>query len=110
MHKTSTPALAVLLLCLLSACAKGPDAIVPISMGNAFANVPCRDAAAMLATERNQLTALSGAQRSAATGDAIGVFLIGVPVSSLSGADKAGEIATSKGKVIALENRVATAC
>jgi len=39
-------------------------------------------------------------------GDAVGVFLIGVPVSSLSGSDKEGLIATSKGKVTALETRL----
>lgn len=110
MNTISTPAFAILSVCLLSACAKNPDAIAPVSMGNAFASVPCRDAAIMLASEKNQLAALSSAQRSAVTGDAIGVFLLGVPMSSLSGADKTGDIAATKGKVIALENRIATAC
>ncbi len=110
MRSCIAPALAVLSTCLLSACAKGPDAIAPVSMGNAFASVPCRDAATMLASERSQLAALSAAQRSAVTGDALGVFLIGVPMSSLSGADRSGDIAATKGKVIALENRVATGC
>jgi hypothetical protein len=39
-------------------------------------------------------------------GDAIGVFLIGVPVSSLSGGDKEGLIAAAKGKELALQNRL----
>jgi hypothetical protein len=37
----------------------------------------------------------------------LGVFLIGVPVSSLSGGDRAGQIATLKGQVLALETRLA---
>jgi hypothetical protein len=39
-------------------------------------------------------------------GDAVGVLLIGVPISSLSGSDKEGLIAASKGKIIAMETRL----
>lgn len=91
---------------LAAACAKGPDAIAPISMGNAFAGASCQDAAQDLAAERQALATLESAQRGAVAGDAIGVFLIGVPMSSLSGGDKAGDIAASKGKVLALEARL----
>jgi len=90
----------------LSACATRPDAIVPVSMGNAFAETPCDEAQMMLNAERQTLVNLEQAQRDAAAGDAIGVFLILVPVSSLTGNDREGQIATSKGKVIALENRL----
>lgn len=90
----------------LAACAQSPSAIAPVSMGNAFASVSCTDARAGMTAERANLASLSTAQKSAVTGDAIGVFLIGVPLSSLSGGDKAGEIATSKGKIVALENRL----
>ena len=62
----------------------------------------------MLADERNTLSTLSVQQNNAVAGDAVGVFLIGVPVSSLSGGDKAGEIAATKGKIIALEARLAS--
>lgn len=91
---------------LAAACAKSPSAIAPVSMGNAFAGVSCQQASADLAAERQNLTALEDAQRGAVAGDAIGVFLIGVPMSSLSGGDKAGDIAASKGKVLALEARL----
>ena len=43
------------------------------------------------------------------TVDAVGVFLIGVPVSSLTGGDVSGHIAASKGKILALEARM-TGC
>ena len=52
--------------------------------------------------------ALSAAQKKAVSGDAFGVFLIGVPVSSLNDKDKEGAIATSKGKILALESRLLT--
>lgn len=100
--------LALALLPVIAACAPRPDAIAPVSMGNAFAAHDCRAAAADLTAERQRLAGLEQAQRNAATGDAIGVFLIGVPTSSLTGGNKAGEIGSSKGKIIALEARVAS--
>lgn len=92
----------------LAACAAGPESIAPVAMENAFAATSCRDAANMLNTERPILAALEQRQRNAATGDAIGVFLILVPISSLTGNDVEGEIAASKGKVLALEARLAS--
>lgn len=90
----------------VAACAQSPSAIQPVSMGNAYAGLSCSNARAMLAAERQKLMALNEAQNGAVVGDALGVALIGVPVSSLSGGDKAGDIATSKGKVVALEARL----
>lgn len=92
----------------VAACAQSPDAIQPVSLGNAFAGVSCAQARQMLSQERAILASLSSAQNAAVAGDAIGVLLIGVPVSSLSGGDNAGDIAASKGKVLALETRLAS--
>lgn len=105
---TRTTILTLLILPLLAACAKGPDAIVPVAMGPAFQSTSCGQARAMLDAERSQLAALSETQRGAQMGDAFGVFLLGVPMSSLSGGDKEGAIAASKGKVLALESRMAS--
>ena len=92
----------------LAACAQSPDAIAPVSMTGAYAGVSCKNASALLVQERGSLSALSAAQKKAVTGDAVGVFLIGVPMSSLNGNDKEGAIATSKGKILALESRLLT--
>lgn len=100
--------LAFAALPLMAACAASPDSIAPVSLGNAFAGYDCRAAAADLATERQNLAALEGKQRGAVAGDAIGVFLIGVPVSSLTGGNKAGDIGAAKGKILALEARLAS--
>jgi hypothetical protein len=97
-------------LLIIAGCAKGPDAIAPVSMGNAFQATSCTQAREMLVIERQKLAGLSASQRGAVAGDAIGVFLIGVPVSSLSGNDMEGDIAASKGKVLALENRLSVGC
>lgn len=91
---------------VLAACAQGPDAVAPVSMAGAFDTLSCSKTRTMLNQERQRQAALEEKQRSAVAGDAIGVFLIGVPVSSLSGNDVAGELGTAKGKVIALENRM----
>lgn len=105
---TVTKFLALAALPILAACAQNPASIAPVAMGNAFAAVPCQQAANDLAAERNALAALEAKQKSAVAGDAVSVFLIGVPVASLTGGDVSGHIATSKGKVIALEARTAS--
>lgn len=101
-----TATLAATATLFIAACAQSPDAIAPIPLGGAYDSVNCGQVANMLNQERAQLAALSAQQSSAQTGDFIGVFLIGVPVSSLSGGDKAGQIGASKGKVMALEQRL----
>lgn len=91
---------------ILAACAQSPSAIAPVSMNGAFDHMQCQQAANTLAAERQTLAALESKQKGAVAGDAIGVFLIGVPMSSLTGGDVSGHIASSKGKVLALEARV----
>jgi hypothetical protein len=97
---------AITLSLSLTACAKSPSSIAPVSMAGMYDNLSCKKARTMLEQERQTLSALESQQKSARTGDAIGVFLILVPVSSLTGADREGAIATSKGKTLALEARV----
>lgn len=68
-----------------------------------YAGLECDQLNESLITERNTLATLSSAQNSAANADAIGVFLVGVPVASLTDGDKEGLIAVAKGKIQALE-------
>lgn len=89
---------------LLSSCAKRPDAIAPIVMPvNAYSGLDCKQLDSELSRSTASLTAVSAEQQQAATGDAVGVFLIGVPMSSLTGGDKEGKVAQHKGEVIAIE-------
>ncbi len=92
-------------LAVLSAsCAKRTDAIVPVAIPMAaYQNMNCHDLAQEIIRENTVLASLSEQQNSAATGDAVGVFLVGVPVSSTFGGDKEGLVAVSKGKVNAIE-------
>lgn len=88
----------------LAACAKRPDAIAPAAIPMAaYTNLSCAELARAQASEAATLARLSDDQNSAATGDAVGVFLIGVPVSSVVGGDKAGDLAASKSKVEAIK-------
>ncbi len=89
----------------VSACSKTPGAIAPVPMGNTFAATDCHTVTAQLNAERTKLQELSGKQRAAAAADAVGVFLLLVPVGKVVGGDNEGEIGASKGKVIALEAR-----
>lgn len=88
----------------LSACAKRPDAIVPVDIPMAaYSNLDCQALAREYVTEQANLSAVSKQQNDAATGDAVGVFLIAAPMSSVLGGDKEGQVAVSKGKVNAIE-------
>lgn len=100
-------AIALITIAALTACAPSPDSIAPVGMAGAYSGLSCASAASALSVERANLQALSSAQREAAVGDAIGVFIIGIPIGSLTGGNKAGDIAASKGKVLALEARLA---
>lgn len=98
----------ILVAVILAACAPRPEAIAPAAMPSGmYDRLSCQQAQAERASVAERLAALEASQRSAATGDALGVFLVGVPVSSLTGGDRAGEIALHKGKALALEARLA---
>ena len=91
---------------LAMACTPRSDSIPPVSMTGAFDSMSCNQETAALNEERATLVKLEQRQNSAATADAVGVFLVLVPISKVTGGDLAGEVGTSKGKVLALEQRV----
>jgi hypothetical protein len=89
---------------IVTGCARRPDAIAPAAIPlEAYTTQSCDELASLLIAERQTLSVLEAQQNSAATGDAFGVFLVGVPISSLAGGDQEGNIAVSKGKVEAME-------
>lgn len=95
----------------LGACAPGYDSIAPVTApAGSYDGLSCSEARAESLAITQRLSALAAQQNSAVTGDAVGVFLIGVPMSSLTGGDKQGVIAAEKGKQQAIEARIARAC
>jgi len=102
--RNSGVALTMLVAIAAAGCAKNPDAIVALNMpANAYAGLSCQQLAAEHRRSSDALASVSQQQRQAATGDAVGVFLIGVPVSSLSGGNKEGLVAQHKGEIVAIE-------
>ena len=107
MHRMTMTSGAVIILtaAALSSCAKRPDAIVPVDIPiAAYSNQSCQQLGQEMLKEQQNLAALSKAQNDAANGDAFGVFLIGVPVGSVAGGDKEGQVAVAKGKVQAIDS------
>jgi len=72
---------------LVWGCATPPEKISGVPNSG-----PCTSA------DRERLALLSNKQTKAANGDALGVFLIGLPVASMSGGDNETEIAILKGR------------
>ena len=107
LRKTLMLALLGPALLVMAACAPGPNAVAPIPMPvNTYMDMNCVQAKAEHTRVTNEVAALSQKQKNAAVGDAIGVFLIAVPVSSLTGNDVQGDLAVSKGKLLAAEARL----
>jgi hypothetical protein len=93
----------------ITGCAKRPDAIVPVAYPiEAYASNNCEQLKVALTTEEKVLVEQSKAQNQAANGDAMGVFLIGVPTSSLTGGDQEGNISVTKGKVQTIKAALAS--
>ena len=95
-------------LAALAGCAPSPDAIAAAAVpAGLYDRMSCSAALAAQAQVRADLAGLEADQRQAVTGDAVGVFLFAVPMSSLTGGDKAGLIGDAKGRALALEARLA---
>lgn len=91
-------------LALLTAgCANRPDSIhADFVSYERFTSLSCPQLAVRLADTQAKLNESSIAQNNAATTDAVGVFLVGVPVSKLTG-DHEAEVAREKGEIEAIE-------
>lgn len=71
-----------------------------------YDGMSCAKARKTLIYVNAEIQELSRRQSGAATADAIGVFLTLVPVSTVTGGDRAGRIAAAKGRKLALEARL----
>jgi hypothetical protein len=95
--------LTVTLLALLSGCANRPETIRASYVSHErFVGQDCGALLVKLTDSRRELDRVSRLQNEKANTDAVGVFLLGVPFSKLSG-DHEGEVARLKGEVEAVE-------
>lgn len=93
---------------MITACAKQPDNIAAVEVGaNEYRGLSCKQLSETRLTTAQNLENLSAAQKSARTGDTVGVLLLGLPVSSMSGNDNETSIAVTKGRLQALDREIA---
>ena len=97
-------ALACVAASAVCACATKPEAIAPAYISELqFQPYTCEQVGAEQARVEAALEAASAQQRKARSNDAVAVLFLGVPVSTLSGGNVAGQVAQLKGLQIALQ-------
>jgi hypothetical protein len=88
----------------LAGCAKSPASIAPAYVSEIpYQSLSCEQLGAESARVTNALAAASQQQENARGGDIVGIILIGLPVSSMSGDNIAPQIANLKGQQDALQ-------
>lgn len=103
---------AVLLIALtVNGCAERASAIAPAVVPTAnYSGYDCGELRAMLSQKTAAKNAVTRQQNNAATWDAVSIFLVLLPLGSVFGMDKAGEVAQAKGETMALQGAVQKAC
>jgi hypothetical protein len=87
-------------IALLTACAKSPDSIGPSYVSEiGYHSWTCRQLSEENARLQSALAVASARQENARTNDVVGVVLVGLPVSTLSGDNIAPEIGRLKGEM-----------
>ena len=105
--KYGSPIVAVLSLLILSAFAPRASTVAPTAIPSAhYKGLSCGETKTLLEQKRAEKNALTREQNNAATGHAVGVFLVLLPVGSILGSDKEGELAEAQREVLALEGAV----
>jgi len=89
----------------LTACATRPENIAAADIGSgAYNGRSCAQLAERNTHYTQELASLSADQNRAADGDALGVFLLGLPMSSMSGNDRETDIAIVRGHLNEIES------
>ena len=101
----------VISLFIFSSCANRASSVPPVAVPSAnYKGLSCAETKVMLEQKTKAKNALLKQQNNAATADAVFVFLTLVPLGSVFGADKEGELAQAKGEVLALQGAVSINC
>ena len=87
-----------------TSCATKPESIAPAYVSHmGYSQYDCEQLAGEQARLVTALSTSSDAQRKARTNDTVGVILLGLPVSSLSGSNQASNISRLKGELEAIQ-------
>lgn len=88
----------------MAGCASSPESIAPLEVSEAgYVSLDCDQLTQKQADLGKELNAAAESQRGVQTGDAIGVVLVGLPVSTIAGYNVADKIAQLKGEIQALQ-------
>jgi len=97
--------IALLMITTVAACAKSPGSIEPAGIAPyAYSNMTCPQLRREHSILLKEQAKLERKQSSTATIDTVSVVLVLLPLGSIFGGDKAGELSIAKGKVVAIEN------
>lgn len=95
----------------LAGCAPRASSITPVSVSAAdYAGWSCDRAREQIRTNTAELDRLTRAQNTASAVDSVAVAVTLIPVGSLFGGNRQGQIAQLKGETAALERHVAANC
>lgn len=98
---------AVVAVLVLAGCAKAPGSIAPSYVSEVpYQSYSCKQLGEEQARLAQAYVLAAKQQEDARTGDAMGVFFLGMPTSSLSGGNIAPEIASLKGQTVAVEKTI----
>jgi hypothetical protein len=101
--------LAIIAALTVAGCAKSPESIAPAYVSEvSYQNWTCNQLVEETSRVSAALAQASGQQENARTTDTVGVLLIGLPVSSLSGDNIAPQIAQLKGQTEAIHRATVT--
>jgi hypothetical protein len=88
----------------LSGCAVAPESIAPSYVSEVpYDSYTCPQLSEEFTRVSEALAVASKQQSDARTGDTVGVILLGLPVSSLSGSNVASQVASLKGQEAAVQ-------
>lgn len=88
---------------LLVGCAKTPSNIQPLNVPSSeYTSYSCTNLSTLRGNTEIKLNSAIKRQKNAVAADAVGVFLVLLPVSKLTG-DAEGEVAQLKGEMIAID-------
>lgn len=95
------------ILAVLTACATPPDRIAASAYPtDGYRNMECPALLAEQASKKSELLSLEAAQRATVNSDAVGVFLVGIPIGSLGGGDVETQVSVAKGQLEAINQTI----
>lgn len=109
--KTKHAVMIVSAAVLASGCAGRASSVAPVAIAATdYSSMACDSARGQLVVVRDRVNALSRQQNNAALADTAGVALLFLPLGSIFGGDKSGELAQAKGEQAALERHIQMRC